>query len=88
MQALQSKQQQQLTALQAQQQQLLSLLQQQQAAALATVQQQAAAAAAAGAAESAVVRTNAVGLAGELGNRQAGLLNDMAALAVEIEGYR
>jgi hypothetical protein len=44
--------------------------------------------AAAGAAESAAVRSSAAGLAGELGNRQANLLKDLASLAVEIEGYR
>eukprot|EP00879_Flechtneria_rotunda_P012809 GHRR01013375.1.p1 GENE.GHRR01013375.1~~GHRR01013375.1.p1 ORF type:complete len:459 (+),score=289.76 GHRR01013375.1:702-2078(+) len=77
LQALQSKQQQQLAALQAQQQQ--------QQLTLAAAQQQQAVAAAA---ESAAVRQGAAGLAGELGSRQAALLRDMAALAVEIEGYR
>jgi hypothetical protein len=88
LQALQASQQQQLASLQAQQQQQISALHQQHAAAVASLQQQAAVAAAAGVAESAAVRSGAAGLAGELGNRQANLLKDMAALAVEIEGYR
>lgn len=88
MQSLTAKHQQQITSLQAQQQQQVSLLQQQQAVALASMQQQQATAAAGAAAESAATRSSAVGLAGELSNRQSSLLRDMAALAVEIEGYR
>jgi len=77
MQALQTQTQQQLAALASQQQQRM-----------ATLQQQAAAAAASSSAESAAVVSGAVGLAGELGDRQAAVLKDLAGLAVEVSKYR
>jgi hypothetical protein len=55
---------------------------------LVAVQQQAAAAAAGSSAESAAVVSGVVGLGGELGERQAAVLKDLAGLAVEVSKYK
>lgn len=77
-----------IQALQAQTQQQLAAMANQQQQRMAAVQQQAAAAAASSSAESAAVVSGAVGLAGELGERHAAVLKDLAGLAVEVSKYR
>lgn len=77
-----------IQTLQTQTQQQLAALASQQQQRMATLQQQAAAAAASSSAESAAVVSGAVGLAGELGDRQAAVLKDLAGLAVEVSKYR
>ena len=77
-----------IQTLQAQTQQQLAALANHQQQRMAAVQQQAAAAAASSSAESAAVVSGAVGLAGELGDRQAAVLKDLAGLAVEVSKYR
>jgi hypothetical protein len=77
-----------IQALQAQMQQQLAAMASQQQQRMAAVQQHAAAAAASSSAESAAVVSGAVGLAGEIGDRQAAVLKDLAGLAVEASRYR
>lgn len=77
-----------IQALQAQTHQQLAAMASQQQQRMAAVPQHAAAAAASSSAESAAVVSGAVGLAGEIGDRQAAVLEDLAGLAVEVSRCR